>query len=253
MDERRLADIFQDAVGDLPPASFTEGDIRAESRRQTVRKRNTIALGSALGIAVLATGIAIGPDLLPTATSTDTTSVLAEGSPRGVGEPSGGSIAIAPGDADGIPGGPPPADSIPEDPPTQRSGQPGVSGSARGCAEVDRELAGALANELPDATGGGAAYQPLPVGGECPSGSRAVSYLVRPNGNLGFISAVLLPADQSAAQPTGFRTSGDTKAFVARTSSGKTLVLRSDPREEGSPGPYLDSLQIIAQKLATTL
>ncbi|MGH3937848.1 MAG: hypothetical protein ACRDTG_04310 [Pseudonocardiaceae bacterium] len=60
MDERRLGALFQDAVGDPPPSTFGLADVVAASRRATIRRRNALAAGTLLGVAVLAGGLTIG-------------------------------------------------------------------------------------------------------------------------------------------------------------------------------------------------
>src|SRR6266511_730647 len=54
MDERKLNELFRDAVPDAPTPSFGAADIVLESGRQTLRKRNALLGGSALGLAILA-------------------------------------------------------------------------------------------------------------------------------------------------------------------------------------------------------
>ncbi|HEV2782006.1 MAG TPA: hypothetical protein VGX25_21665, partial [Actinophytocola sp.] len=60
MDERKLGELFRDAVPDAPPPSFDYDDVAAESGRQRVRRRNALLGGSALGIALLAGATVLG-------------------------------------------------------------------------------------------------------------------------------------------------------------------------------------------------
>src|ERR1041384_4596943 len=48
MDEQKLADLFRDAAHEAPPASFDAGDVRTASRKAALRRRNSIAGGTAL-------------------------------------------------------------------------------------------------------------------------------------------------------------------------------------------------------------
>ncbi|MET9228688.1 hypothetical protein [Lentzea sp. NPDC003310] len=143
MDEQKLADLFRDAAHDAPPASFDANDVRKASHRASVRRRNSIAAGTAF-VVVLGFG-----------------GVFAANS--WTGQEGGGSPSAASGqnrdDAAQSPMTP-----LQAQPPTNFAGEgkstqgdvstPGSTGTSagestvQGCAGVDRELADALAVEL---------------------------------------------------------------------------------------------------------
>lgn len=57
MDEQRLSELFGDAVGDAPPASFGRAEVVAASRRATARRRAALVGGTLISVAVLAVGV----------------------------------------------------------------------------------------------------------------------------------------------------------------------------------------------------
>ncbi|MEU0877712.1 hypothetical protein ABZ345_03860 [Lentzea sp. NPDC005914] len=141
MDEQKLADLFRDAAHDAPPASFDAGDVRTASRRASLRRRNSIAAGTTLVVVLGLGGVLAGTNWI----STDKSSSSAQ--------PQENNDAQAPMT---LMEAQPSTKSIPGDSSTQGDGStPGSTGfttgaqrAVQGCAEVDRELAEALASEL---------------------------------------------------------------------------------------------------------
>ncbi|HVK23498.1 MAG TPA: hypothetical protein VM677_19270 [Actinokineospora sp.] len=130
-------------------------------------------------------------------------------------------------------------------------GQAGVTtgGTPGGCGSADRELAAALAGELPSATSAAdVVNSPL----SCPTGSRSAAFGVQDGPRRGFMSIMLVPAKTAMMQqpPWADRPSGTTGSVIA-TKSGKTLVVAIEPLT-GSAEPPVDSTQAdkIAEKLA---
>ncbi len=186
MDETKLNQLFADAVGRPPKASFDTGDVVGASRRATARRRSALAGGSLLGVAVLAGGIWLGGDVLRPAN--DAPAALQPA-------PEVGDRMLAPE----LMTAPPGVDTAPE------------------CGAVDAELAAALATALDTSSTAGPAV-PLPEA--CPSGTRAAGLLV-PGGTVyallgpaapglgaasvpvddGVLTVVSVPSDPAAAPP----------------------------------------------------
>ncbi len=254
MDERKIADLFGDAVRDLPPASFDAGDVAAESARLT-RKRNGVITGSALAFALLAGGIPVGLALWsgPNGGSGNDSAALAPAS-----APDGNEKA-APYEVPSAGPGVLSDRSGPSSPPvTPKQGGssdgdagPGAGGTPSGCGTADRELAAALAGELPAATSGGEP-QSSPLG--CPTGSVSAAVPVRDGPLRGLVSIMLTPRDvpQMIQPPWADRVGA--QGSLTSTASGKTLVLAVEP-VAGSAAPPLDgdALREIAGRLAPRL
>ena len=146
MDENELGTLFQAAPGEPPPPTFGLADVTAASARAKVRGRSVVALAMLL---VVGLGI-FGLTQLKLASFPETTSSSGQ-----------------PGSADARL----PKASTPS--PLQGSGGTGEDGpraeGTPGCEKVDRELATALAGELP-ATG--VTGRPSP-GRACTTGARS--------------------------------------------------------------------------------
>ncbi|MGW6443967.1 hypothetical protein [Lentzea sp. NPDC055074] len=143
MDEQKLADLFRDAAHDAPPASFDAGDVRRASHRAAVRRRNSIAAGTAF-VVVLGFG---GVFAANSWVSHDTGGSAVAGS--GQNKDNAAESPMTPLEAQ------PPTNFSGESKSTQGDVQtPGSTGlgasesTVQGCAGVDRELADALAVEL---------------------------------------------------------------------------------------------------------
>ncbi|MEU5696054.1 hypothetical protein [Actinosynnema sp. NPDC020468] len=240
MDEKELAELFRDAAGDAPPASFDVGGIRTASARATARRRTAWVSGGALAVVLLLGGTVI---VNTTSRESGTAGSAMEASSPNLSQ-SEMSPKIAqepqfPATPDKTGGQPP--NSIPEDPSTQGdestgSADPKVGGASRACAEVDRELAAALADELPVVT-----TLPGPAAAVCPPGARGASYAVHDNGTYGTISAVLVPPGRQVLG--GQSESRPTKA-------GWTIYVLSEPAAGESIAPRLTNLPAIAEALS---
>jgi hypothetical protein len=219
-----VAALFHSAVEDAPPASFDEHDVRARYRRDRRRRMSTVA-GSALAVVLAAV-------LVP---------VLVLGSHRNGGTPAGNLAAAPHVSTTTTPQRLSPfAQQLPAGPPKQGDGPhgrvgPRVDGTRSGCARVDRELATALADELPASYG-----LPVPVPGGCAAGGRGAALRVRGV----TVSAVVLPP----GVPAGSAGGGQHSRQVRHDRSGGTVVVFAD----GTTSPPLRAkLAAIADRLAS--
>jgi hypothetical protein len=217
MDERELGTLFKEAPGDPPPPTFDLTDVTAASGRATARRRSALILAAGCVVLVL---VGLG---LTRLAFTGTTA--------------------APGAPQVATGGPPARPSDASTPsPLQGSGGIGEAGpraeSTPGCDKVDRELATALAGELP-ATGATDA-SPDPA---CPAGARSAGFRISDGDRRGFLAATVVPPGVALPPASG--------AASARqqTSSGATLVVSSVP-DPGSAPPLESSLRSIALALS---
>lgn len=235
MDEHKLADAFRDAVRETPPASFDTGDVVTASRRVTARRRRQLAAGSALGVVLLAGGLAAGTGLLGTGQQ----NVPLAGSPPSV---SGSAGMLS---AHNEPNGSRPRGATPLAPNTLAGPAPGHSVTPQsgvdGCGGVDADLAAALATELPSA----AASTPAPAEGSCPSGARAVAVPVQDGATSGVVTVVLVPAANA-----GRAGPGAGPAAVRAAHGGGTLTVASRSAAAQGAAPYADQLDRIATDLA---
>jgi hypothetical protein len=243
MDERKLSELLRDAVADAPPPSFDQHDVARESARQ-VRRRNGLLTGSALALALLAGTTALGVALWTGARSAE--------------QPTAADSDAASGNANAAPyelpneeeRGVPPTERQQSSPPESRKqgrtsdGEAGPSGpgsTSSGCEQADRELAAALAGELPAAAKlRSSDAVPLPTG--CPSGSTGAAF------NLpdGLLSVLLLGPDATAPA-----VAADLAAqATASTANGSTVVVTSAPAVPGQEPPYADELDRLAEAVA---
>lgn len=252
MDERRIAEVFRTAAGDAPPASFDVDSVRSASARATARHRTRVALGSALAAVLVFGGAAVTGGLLSQSTPGNTTSAGSAGDvpsnnlPLAVPEPQEGEERVEPRMSGGLP-----PKSIPDDPSTQgdgtsgTTGRPPTTGGASGCQEVDRELAVALADELPAAEG----LQPSHAAANCPSGARGAGYLVRDRlGVHGVVSVVLVPPGR---QPLTSTSTAEGRS-EARSGAGTVYVL-TEPAQGAAVGPFEAELPALAAGVAEHL
>jgi len=126
--------------------------------------------------------------------------------------------------------------------PLQGSGGTGEDGpraeGTPGCEKVDRELATALAGELP-ATG---VTGPSP-GRACTTGARSAGFQVTDGDRSGFVSATLVPSGIVFSLESGALT------VQLKAASGGTLIVSSTP-DPGSAPPRASDLHRIAVDLA---
>lgn len=254
MDEHKLAELFRDAVRDAPPPSFDEGDVRSASYRATARRRSSLALGSTMAVVLVFGGVAVSAGIFSTDDKASTSGSAAgaplenpESAPGETMSPYGLPPDAEPGGQATDRGGPPPK-SIPEDSSTQGDETPGsaslsAGGTPTGCGPVDRELAVALAGELPVAAG----TQPSPAPGDCPVGAKGASYLVRDGGKYGVFSVVVVPKDSAA--PANLGTAASLQ--VSRnTKTGATVHVVSEPEQGSATPPFPEKLDAVAADIA---
>lgn len=233
MDERELGELFRSVPAEPPAPSFDETDVARASHRITVRRR-AIASGAAVAVVLLGGGGVVA------------------GSVLGGGDDGGGSVVAEPGRSTG--GGTEPRTAQPGEAESRhQSGQPGIQGlpsaepkqggttdgdRASGCDQVDRELATALAGELP------VAASDASPGRICPEGTTSASFRV--DGSA--LTAVLVPEGRQVRLPGG---TSDGDVARQRTAGGSTLLLLSESlTRTGNGGPDIDGL---AERLAGDL
>lgn len=246
MDEDRLAKLLKDAVADTPPATFTHDDITKESARQRVNRRNGLLAGSAIGVAVLAGATALGVALWTgqaspgSVTSAESANSGGNGNAAPYELPDEGAAASGQterGEQENFP------------PESRKQGRPsdgngGSSDSAStpsGCEQVDRELAAALAGELPD-TANVKVDDAVPVSWSCTANASGAQFTV-PGG---VISVVLIPANQ----PTAFDSESGVAQADASTSDGRQVFVVSTPSGSSSSAPFASDLTRIATEIA---
>ncbi len=256
MDERKLADLLHDAVADAPPPSFDQHDVARESERQRVRRRNGVLTGSAFSVVLLASATALGVALWT--------------GPQSAEQTNDANTAAAGGNADAAPYELPQEDSagapqterenVPHDSPseTRKQGRPpsgdagpDVSGGTpSGCEKADRELAAALAGELPAAANVKVA-DAQSVELSCPPGSVGAMYRVVDSGQSGSFSAVVVRPD--AAPPNWSNLPIGTQRAEAISADGRTVVVLSEPRLDGEFAPFGGDVQQVANEIARDL
>ncbi len=245
MDERRLAELLKDAVADAPPPTFDQGDVTAESARQRVRHRNGVLAGSAFGVALLAGAAALSVALWTGSTSDTETAVAGSGSSSSNGnaapyelpdEDYGATATTERGERDSSPETPKQGGSSAED-----GGPAGPASTPSGCEQADRELAAALAGELP-AAANLKVDDALPVSLNCPVDVAGARYDV-PDGRI-----TIMRAEPGVTLPTWSLRSGSIEAR-APTSTGRTVIVVSEPYSTGEPAPYADEIQRAATDL----
>lgn len=214
--EPALADLLRTAVSEAPASSFDERDVYARYHRERRHRARVLTGAAGVVVAVLVVAGVLTPLLLLGG--------------HGSGGASDGNLAAAPRVSSVSPQRlSPHAQELPGEPSKQGDGSSGRVGpraghTRPGCARVDRELATALAGELPVSTAGQAA----PVPGGCVTGGRGA----RLPAHGATISAVVLPA---GADPDGFLAAHHASSGqVRQASSGATVVVYLTP-PPGSP------------------
>ncbi|WP_018686677.1 hypothetical protein [Actinokineospora enzanensis] len=248
MDEGKISQLFQDAVRDVPPPTFGGDDVTAESARLN-RRRTGIITGSALALVVLAGGatavvalsgsgssgnnsVAAAPMATPDSNETTAPNEVPSDAPRIAAGSDSGSPSATPKQG-GSPGG---------------EVGPGADGTQNGCGPADRELAAALAGELPSAV---SHTDPQSSPLACPAGSRSAAMPITDGPRRGIISIMLTPKGTAQVQqpPWGDRQNAEGIVVVAK--SGATLVL-SVEGVRGSVAPPVigEQLKELADKVA---
>ena len=255
MDERKLAELLRDAVADAPPPTFDEGDVSRESERQRIRRRG-IVTGSAFGVVLLASATALGMALWTGPHSAEQTSA-------GSADAAGGNTNAAPyelPEEDSV--GAPKAerDDVPQNSPSEsrKQGRPssGDAGSSdpgstpSGCEKADRELAAALAGELP-AAANVSTSDAQSVELACPQGSIGAMYRVVDSGQSGSVSAVVVPGN--VPSPEWSNVAIGTQRAEANLGDGRTVIVLSEPRLDGELAPFGDDVQQVANEIARDL
>ena len=230
MDDRELETLFAAAPGEPPPATFGASDVVAASKRAQARRRSVIAVTCSCLVVLLA-GAGVFTVIARVSSVSSTGGFAAANAP--VSAQSG---------ATGQPGGSPirPPNTgvdqgFPSQSPMQGGDESGKNGprveSASGCDKVDRELATALAGELP-----GTEVTAATTGTICPTGSRSAGFPF----DGGVVSVALIPPGV-AGQPSGGLHA------VAQASSGWTVVVQSLPQSSLTQS----DVERIAQALAS--
>lgn len=255
MDEKKLAELFNDAVRDAPPATFGTGDVRQASHRARVKRRNAVVAGSALAFVLLA-----GGTLTTVALSGGMKDTTAANAPvLAGGGPGNGGTMYNEGNAEQVPPSPgvrqhtPQLDSRTE-PPKQGgaapSGNAGTAGSTPSGCQADRGLAAALAGELPAASQ--KTEVAVPFG--CPSGARGAAYQITDGTRTGTISIVLLPPGVMSVAPLGSDVYGTANAESATRGGGVLhIVSQPTPGIEPAEAPLVDEIARYAARIAPNL
>ncbi|WNV91219.1 hypothetical protein [Umezawaea sp. Da 62-37] len=213
MDEKKLAELFNDAVRDAPPPSFDAGDVRTASDRETRRRRSAVALGSTMAAVVLFGGVALGAGLFTgeASNSADRSGVAGSVDVPKAATPYGAQSAESAPDERGVPS----PNSVPggtslQGEASSGSVSPPADGTPSGCT-VDRELANALAGELP----ADASTAVAPAAVTCPTGSKAASYAVDGGAFYAVVTPGRQPLDDAAGAPlTGKPTKNGNTLYV---------------------------------------
>jgi hypothetical protein len=225
VDEQRLAELFRDAAGEPPPASFDERDIAVASRDADRRHRRAVRTwGVVAASVVVLAGVAVGIG--------------------SIGQGGGGtsSSTASPASVRPFNTGPAPGSARPQ------GRLPDVTGGEEnGCGPTDPNLLAALAGALPTAGRIG----PVAVNLPCPAGARAAGYQVRDGAVTGVVAVVLTPAGATQpltvlALPRG--AVHDTEA----TASGGRLTVLSEPAAGATVAPFANLVGPIARQLAAS-
>lgn len=243
MDEKRLSELLKDAVVETPPPTFTASDVARESDRQRVRHRNGLLAGSAFGVAVLAGATALGvalwtgPGSSSDAAGAESIASSGNGNAAPYELPDEDNNAAAPTERG--------AEDFPSETPKQggypdgNGGPAGPTGTPSGCEQVDRELAAALAGELPAAANIKIA-DAEPVAVSCPEGATGAAYDV-PGGR---ITVLVVPSSVIMA------TKEPGVLADVPTDGGRRVIVLSEPAAAGDSAPFGTDLQRIATELA---
>ncbi|HET6286034.1 MAG TPA: hypothetical protein VFG15_04685 [Amycolatopsis sp.] len=223
MDENDLKAMFRDAPGDAPSSTFDTADVVRASKRATARRRNGVAVACGAVVLVLAGagmfGVLGGTDLQLGSGANSEQEAATAGQP--------GAASARPLDSED-------ASNFSNPPPQQggdgseRTGRMTAEGTY-GCDQVDRELATALAGELPVPV---AVAESTP-GDICTTGARSAGFQV-PGGT---VSAAVFPAGAAVPSlPTG--------ASSARRTTGKGSLVVVVSLGDGSGSPAFSESEV---------
>lgn len=244
MDDKRLSELFASAVRDAPPASFDERDVATASRALAARRRTQALGGSGFAVIVLATGLFFAFGSPSTTTSGEAASAgVAATAPHTFGRNAAPGLA-EPGSAKPVfPGIAPKQGGT-----TTGKVGPNADSTPHGCGPTDRELAVALANELPSV--GAEPVRPtdaVQVPLTCEPTTRAAGYVVHQGAATGQVIALLGPETGPLATPP---TSKGTVVANAQVSGGRLLTLYSEPLPGSPAAPVAARLRDLAARLA---
>jgi hypothetical protein len=248
MDERKLGELFRDAVPELPPPSFDHTSVAAESNRLRKRRKTALLGGSVVAVAVLVVIGVVGVAQWRGTTGTNSGAAVAGSSGNG----SAGSNEVPNEDAQPS-GGTSDRSFSAESPkqggtPTGNAGPPGPGSTPSGCEKADPELAAALAGELRAAAN---SQQPARIG--CPVTARGVALAVTDSdGHSGLVSLVVAPANAQFGNPLTDQPNGSVER-AAITSDGRRVVVVSVPDPGSGQAPFGADLQRIVEKLAARI
>lgn len=251
MDEKRLSELLKEAVADTPPATFDHSDVTSESERQRVRHRNGVVAGSAFGVALLAGAAALGVALWTGPGSVESATAAGDGTSFGNGnaapnEVPEGDVRIAPQTEGGD------QEDFPPETPKQggssdgNAGPAGPGGTPSGCEQADRELAAALAGELP-AAANLRTEDAFPVSLSCPADSLGAAFRVIDDGVPGTVSVVVIDPGSS---PPDWPLESETVRAESVGPMGGTVVVVSQATDSNQPAPYGNELSVVAQELS---
>jgi hypothetical protein len=255
MDERKLAELLRDAAADTPPPSFDENDVARESARLT-RRRNGILKGSAFGVAILAGASALGVALwtgpYSAEQSNEANSAAADGNTSAAPYelPQEDSADAPKAERENVPENAPSESRKQGRPSSGDAGSSGPGSTPSGCEKADRELAAALAGELP-AAANLSPNQAQSVELVCPQGSRGAMFRVVDSGQSGSVSAVIV--QPTAKAPTWTNVPVGTQRGSATMDDGSTVYVLSEPRMDGEIAPFGDDVQQAAAGIARGL
>jgi hypothetical protein len=256
MDERKLAELLHDVVADTPPPSFDENDIAHESERQRIRRRNQVLTGSAFGVVLLASATALGMALWTgphSAEQTNDSAAAGAGSNTSAAPyelPQEGSAHSPKTERENVPQDSPSETRKQGRPSSGDAGPAGPGSTLNGCEKADRELAAALAGELPAAANiTSTSAQTVEL--VCPPGSKGAMFRVVDNGQSGSVSAVVVAADQTP--PEWSNLPRGSQQASANMDDGRTVVVISEPRLDGEIAPFGDDVQQVANEIADHL
>lgn len=219
MDDRELSKLFYDAARNPPPASFDRDDVLGASRRATARRRNALAGGSLLGVAVLGAGLVLGAQLPPAAQP---------------GEPAGQPPGAAPAPE-------PSGRAVPQPMSAPRTAGPGTCGPADPvlAAELTDALAGSPASPSGPA---------VPLSEACPLGSRAAGVPVAG----GTLYLLVSPGDAGAGERGSARPDG-ARGYSVPASDGRLVSVLSVPEVPQQSAPLAEHLDDLAREVARQL
>ncbi|MEC3977067.1 hypothetical protein [Amycolatopsis sp. H20-H5] len=233
MDERELESLFADLPGEPPAATFGKGDVLTASKRATQRSRNRVILACSAFVLVLG-GVGVATAISGTSGGDLSTAAAPAGAPFSVQ-----------GEQPGTGAGRPQDTGFPATPPQQGGDETGKTGpraeGASGCEKGDRELATALAGELPVPVST-AVTVPGP-GRACSTGARTAGFPV-PGGTMDI--TLFKPGASVPFKPPPRGTASSSSA----TPNGGMLQIQSTPDPGSATAPFAEKLAPIAQALA---